>query len=202
MLFQLLLQNPIVGVLVVATLLAAITVHEFAHAFVADRLGDSTPRQQGRLTLNPKAHLDLWGTLLLLFVGFGWGKPVEFNPFNLKHPRRDTALIAFAGPLSNILIVLTCALFLQLMPALSPVLSMFLQLILTINIGLALFNLLPIEPLDGFKIVAGILPSHLALQWYETRKYGLIVLAVFLITGAFSRILDPTIRFLTTFLIG
>lgn len=95
-----LLQNPIVFIMSAIGLVIAVTVHEFCHAFVADYLGDPTPRVQGRVTLNPLAHLDPFGTLALLFIGFGWGKPVEFDPYNLKHKTRDTALIALAGPVS------------------------------------------------------------------------------------------------------
>jgi len=98
------LSNPMSLLFVAAALLSAITVHEFAHAFMAERLGDPTPRLQGRLTLNPLAHLDPLGTLMLFIIGFGWGKPVQFDPYNLKNPRRDAALISFAGPLSNIIL--------------------------------------------------------------------------------------------------
>ena len=98
-----LFSNPFLFLLEIIALVSALTFHEFAHAWMADKLGDPTPRLQDRLTLNPAKHLDPLGTLLLLVAGFGWGKPVEFDPFNLRHPRRDTALIALAGPVSNIL---------------------------------------------------------------------------------------------------
>src|SRR3989344_4785860 len=99
-----LLTNPIELLFIVPTLLIAITVHEFAHAFSADRLGDPTPRLQGRLTLNPLAHLDPLGTIMLFLVRFGWGKPVQFDPFNLRNPRRDAAIISLAGPLANVVL--------------------------------------------------------------------------------------------------
>jgi len=101
MLLELLFSNPLIFILVAAALILSISVHEFAHAYVADKLGDPTPRYLGRVTLNPKAHLDPIGTLLLVVAGFGWGKPVPFNPNNLSNPKRDAALISFAGPLSN-----------------------------------------------------------------------------------------------------
>jgi Zn-dependent protease len=100
---NLLSESPFLFVIAIVNLVIAITVHEFAHAFAADRLGDPTPRLQGRVTLNPTKHLDLYGSLFMILAGFGWGKPVEFDPFNLREPRRDAAIISFAGPLSNII---------------------------------------------------------------------------------------------------
>src|SRR3990167_9499711 len=101
-----LFSNPIFFISSLISIVIAISVHEFAHAKIADQLGDPTPGLQGRLTLNPKAHIDLYGMIFLLLIGFGWGKPVQFDPFNLKHPRRDAALISIAGPLSNFAIAL------------------------------------------------------------------------------------------------
>ena len=168
-------------------LLIAITVHEFAHALAAEKLGDPTARLLGRLTLNPKAHLDPVGTLMILFSGFGWGRPVPFNPLNLPNPRRDSALISFAGPVSNILTALIFALPYRLgLPILNS--SLAFELILTIvsiNIGLAVFNLIPIYPLDGFRIVGGLLPSAFARHWELTASYGIFFLLflVFLPSG-------------------
>src|SRR3989344_2874340 len=109
-----LLSNPAELLFIIPTLLAAITVHEFAHAWTADRLGDPTPRLQGRLSLNPLKHLDPLGTLMLLLFRFGWGKPVQFDPFNLKRPRQDGALISLAGPASNLSLALLLSLFVRL----------------------------------------------------------------------------------------
>ena len=161
-----------------ASLLIAITVHEFSHALAADKLGDPTAKMMGRLSLNPKAHLDPIGTLMILFTGFGWGKPVPFNPLYLESPRRDSALISFAGPISNIITAIIIALPYRLgLPIFQD--KLILELIITaisINIGLAVFNLLPIYPLDGFRIVGGLLPSSLALRWEMMASYGIFFL--------------------------
>src|SRR3972149_2555477 len=110
-----LFNNPLAFVFWALALILAITIHEFAHALAADRLGDPTPRLMGRLTLNPLAPLDPLGTLMLLIARFGWGKPVQFDPFNLRHPRRDSALISLAGPASNLIMASTAAIFLQVL---------------------------------------------------------------------------------------
>lgn len=210
--------NPLAFVLSFVAIIIAITVHEFAHAFAADRLGDPTPSLQGRLTLDPRAHLDPIGTLMLLFFRFGWGKPVQFDPFNLRHPRRDAAIISLAGPASNIIlatigsILLRIILSLQYAPMTDAPFSLVTNLILsfltsfiTINVVLCVFNLVPIHPLDGFKIVGGILPEHYARQWYELESYGFIFL-IFLLLPIFggspiSTIIGPPISFLLSLFI-
>src|SRR3990167_7825701 len=108
-----LINNPIGFLYWIAALIVAITIHEFAHALAAERLGDPTPRLMGRLTLNPLAHLDPLGTLMLLVARFGWGKPVVFDPFNMRHPRRDAAIISLSGPLSNLILAFVCAVLLR-----------------------------------------------------------------------------------------
>ncbi len=176
----------ILGILTwIAALLIAISIHEAAHAWTADRLGDPTARLMGRLTLNPKAHLDLIGTIMLLFVGFGWGKPVPFDPYNLADPRKDSALISLSGPLSNIIaaFLLGIPLRLGLLFNIPELLSLgtILQPIIFLNITLAVFNLLPIAPLDGFKIFGGILPKELAGFWYSLESMGLFILVFLLL---------------------
>ena len=143
----------------------ALPVHELAHGLVADRLGDHTAREQGRLTLNPFAHLDLFGTLALLLFGFGWAKPVPVNPSHFKKPKRDMALTALAGPLSNILLALILMVVFKVYMFYGNINStaglMFGQIIYTIlwtNLTLAVFNLLPVPPLDGAKILDAVLP--------------------------------------------
>src|SRR3990167_2882360 len=132
-------------------LIIAITVHEFAHALLADRLGDPTPRSQGRLTLNPLAHLDPLGTLMLFVFRFGWGKPVIFDPYNLAHPRRDAGIISIAGPLSNLFLAIILSLCLHFLPLPLLLYPLFYTVII-LNISLAIFNLVPVAPLDGEKI--------------------------------------------------
>ena len=166
-----LFNNPVGFIVWALSLLVAITIHEFSHAFAADRLGDPTPRLQGRLTLNPLAHLDPIGTVLMLIARFGWGKPVVFDPFNLRHPRRDAAIISLAGPVSNILLAIVLSVLLRFFP-----ISGIITPIIVMNVVLAIFNLIPIHPLDGFKIVGGILPREYAKQWYELEPYGMFFL--------------------------
>ncbi len=207
-----LFNNPLVFIFTVVALIIAITIHEFAHAYAADRLGDPTPRLQGRLTLNPLAHLDPIGSLMLLIAHFGWGKPVVFDPFNLRNPRRDSAIISIAGPASNFALAIICSVILhiaQLIPA-APIVQVliiaFLQPVIILNISLGIFNLVPIHPLDGFKIVEGILPPEYAKQWHDLEPYGMIFLLflAFPILGAvspISRVIGPIIDFLLGVLI-
>ena len=179
-------------------ILIAISIHEFAHAWVADRLGDPTPRLDGRLTLNPLAHLDPIGTLALLLIGFGWGKPVAIDPYNLRRPRRDQALIALAGPASNLLATLAATAIYHLFPN-----SQFFHLIFTfaaINLSLALFNLLPLAPLDGSKIILGFLPPEKAIEWeafVASYSLPLLLLALLPLFGPslINRLLGPLISF-------
>ena len=154
---SLLFQNPLAFVVVFGGLIIAIGIHEAAHCFTADYLGDPTPRSLGRTTLNPLAHLDPLGTLVLVVTGmFGWGKPAPFDPYNLAHPQRDTAIIALAGPVSNILLAIVVSLLWRVLP-IPPTLTAVFLFLIRINVTLALFNLIPVPPLDGSKILAGIL---------------------------------------------
>lgn len=200
----LLYSQPFLFLLAALSLLIVITIHEFAHAFMADKLGDPTPRLQGRLTLNPLAHLDPLGTIGILLVGFGWGKPVQFDPFNLQNHRRDTALISLAGPFSNLVLASLCSILLRSIASLSfdgaGLISAFLIILIEYNIALAVFNLLPIHPLDGGKILAGLLPPHLAHQFdLFMHQYGLIILIFLLLplTGSplIHTFLSPLISF-------
>lgn len=204
---DILFNNPIIFLTFFPGLIIAITIHEFAHAWMADRLGDPTPRMQGRVTLNPLAHLDPLGTIAILLTRFGWGKPVQFDPYNLKNPIRDTALIALAGPVSNILLAIVIAVLRMLLGDNSPLLELtFIQLIF-INIMLAIFNLIPIRPLDGEKIIYPLLNKNMA---YEYRKFmdqwGLFVLIAFIFpifggASPASRLISPIISFLADLLI-
>jgi Zn-dependent protease len=197
-----LFSNPIAVFTTLILIIISIGVHEAAHAFAAYKLGDPTPKIQGRLTLNPLKHIDPIGLLFIAVAGMGWGKPVEFNPYNLKDPKRDTALIAVAGPISNILLALASygvmvVLFLAGIINLNDTFLFGLLLnFIVLNISLTVFNLIPIDPLDGFKIVGGLLPNHLAMKWYETQQYGIYVLLILLATGSIKFIIDPVNYFI------
>lgn len=204
---DLLFSNPLAFFITAAGLILAITIHEFAHAFIADRLGDPTPRVQGRLTLNPLAHLDPAGTIALLLVGFGWGRPVEFDPYNLTNRSRDAALIALAGPASNILMAIVLSLLIHFIFPGINIFSLSLARILAINVTLAIFNFVPVAPLDGEKILTAILPRELGLEYKSfMRQYGLFVL-LFLLFPIFggvspiSRLISPIIEFVTNSLL-
>lgn len=190
MLISLLFESPLIFIIVAVSLIASISIHEFAHAYIADKLGDPTAKYLGRVTLDPRSHLDPIGTLLLLFVGFGWGKPVPFNPINLQNPKRDGALIALAGPVSNFILALLLSLVWHSVSN-YPIISTFLYFVIYFNLILGIFNLIPIDPLDGFKIVNGILPNRLSLQWQQTAQYGLIMLLIIVLTGTTERIIFP-----------
>lgn len=188
--------------IVFGSLIITLTIHEFAHAFVADKLGDPTARLQGRLSLNPKVHLDPVGTLMLVLFGFGWGKPVMFDPYNLKNPRRDAALISLAGPASNIALALILSFLVRLIgnPFSSlAFLTSILTLIIFYNLLLAFFNLIPIHPLDGGKIFIGLLPAKDVEEADSfLRRYGLIILIllIFPILGGRSPISTVLLPFI------
>jgi Zn-dependent protease len=176
-------------------LLVALPVHEFAHAWTADQLGDDTPRLAGRLTINPLAHLDVIGSLLLLFAGFGWAKPVPINPYALQ--RRTPAgvmIVAAAGPISNVILALLVSIPFQLgLVALSPsVLVPFLEFFIFINLVLFFFNLIPIFPLDGEKVLTYFLPPAGQAFLAQIRPYGpiLLVALVFLSARSGVNVLD------------
>jgi Zn-dependent protease len=204
--FSLLFSSPILFLVWAFGLVLAITIHEYAHAVAADKLGDPTPRSQGRLTLNPLSHLDPLGTLALLFLGFGWGRPVMFDPYNLRNPRRDGALIALAGPISNLLLATILALFLRF-SALPDLFSAIIGILIGMNITLAIFNLVPIFPLDGEKILGGILPTELYVEFANImRQYGTIILIFMLLPIAggvspISALISPVISFVTNLLL-
>ncbi|HEX6384947.1 MAG TPA: site-2 protease family protein [Anaerolineae bacterium] len=173
-------------------LLVAFTFHELAHAVTADRLGDPTPRRMGRITLNPISHLDPFGTIMLLISGFGWAKPVQVNPWNLKgDPRTSMAIVAAAGPLSNVVMAIIFALPIRLglvgfqfgASGLFPSLEGLFFEFVWINLILAFFNVIPVPPLDGYRILTGILPADLAYRLRPLEQYGFLILllAIFLL---------------------
>jgi len=202
-----LFTNPLLFVVYLIALLTAITIHEFSHAWAADYLGDPTARLQGRLKLNPFVHLDTFGLIFLLLFGFGWGKPVPFDPYNLKNPRKDAALISIAGPLSNIILALLLSITLKLLilfklSLLLTIGSFIIVPLIYLNIVLGVFNLIPISPLDGFKIVGGLLNEEQAHQWYDLERYGMIFLLLLIIPLGQSSMIDLIIRPIISFIIN
>ena len=197
-------------ILTLPAVIIAITFHEFAHSFAADRLGDTTPRNQGRLTLNPVSHLDLFGFLLMMFAHIGWGKPVQINPSNFNSNKSRgfcEAMVSLAGPLMNFfLAVVSSAAYLLIMGfapesftsnGIGNILLYLLSLLVTVNIGLGVFNLIPLPPLDGEKIFRNVLPFK-AQDWlnrnYQTLYTVFLLLWIF---GVLEVIVAPVISFLS-----
>jgi len=186
-------------IIFIPAILIALSFHEFAHGFVAYRLGDPTPKYQGRLTLNPLAHLDPIGTLLLLFAHFGWAKPVQVNPYYFEGDRkRGMMIVALAGPFANVLLAYIGALLFSLMlKEILPfhgVALVFLQDLVQINLVLAAFNLIPVPPLDGSKILAGLMPGETANFIYRMEQYGPLLLMILIITGTTQIIFRPIVN--------
>ena len=182
----------------IIVLLIAFTVHELAHAVTADYLGDPTPRRMGRITLNPLKHLDPFGTIMLIIAGFGWAKPVMVNPMNMRgNPRTSMAIVAIAGPLSNFVMAGIAAIFFRLglvdinslmRGAGTLSLTNLLFQFLYINLALAFFNLLPVPPLDGSKILYAVLPAELVYRLRPLEQYGFMIL--FLVVFLVPQVLD------------
>ena len=203
---SILFSNPIVFLILFPGLLLAITVHEFAHAWAADHLGDPTPRAQGRLTLDPRAHLDPLGTLAILITRFGWGKPVQFDPYNLKEPVRDAALIALAGPVSNLILAVILSLIINFNILPWEWVHFSLIQLLIINVMLTIFNMLPVHPLDGGKVMMALLPQEAAYNYeMAMERYGTFSL-IFLImpwggVSPASQLISPVIDIIVRILI-
>ncbi|MFA6253440.1 MAG: site-2 protease family protein [Patescibacteria group bacterium] len=173
MLIDSLRDSPSTFAAIFLSIVYALTIHEYAHAWAASAMGDQTAKNNGRLSLNPLVHMELFGTLMLLVAGFGWGKPVPVNPYNLKYRRWGEALVSLAGPISNFLSVISFVLIFRLVsPHFEPtnMLNIFLLYLIMVNVILGVFNLIPIPPLDGSKVLFAILPD----KW-ESVKHKLAV---------------------------
>ena len=186
-------------------LVLALTFHEYAHAKMADKLGDPTPEDQGRLTLNPMAHMDPMGTICLLFAGFGWGKPVQVNGAYFRNPARENMLVALAGPVMNFILAFVLFIILAFISIFAPagssvwaIVSVIVLYAASLNISLGVFNLLPVPPLDGSKIFAYFLKGKAREFLYTLENYSWIIIMILFITEIPSYIVGPIAGWITT----
>ena len=194
-------------ILQIPALLVAVTVHELSHGLMADRLGDPTARLQGRITLNPLPHIDPLGALAFVLAGFGWAKPVPVNARNLRHPRRDMAWVAAAGPISNFVVAFVALVVLRLVGRLGaatfvePVTGMLFYIYL-FNLGLGIFNLIPLPPLDGGHFLPYFLPRGSWTLLRQLEQYGPFILILLVMTGATRYIVGPVLALVSALYLG
>ncbi|HOX37910.1 MAG TPA: site-2 protease family protein [Candidatus Brocadiia bacterium] len=206
--FELFRQDPRLAMFFVFLCVMALTVHEFAHAYAAQVCGDDTARLMGRMTLNPAAHLDPLGTILILLIGFGWAKPVPVNPLNFRRLRKDDVLVSAAGPASNLILAVILAVIVRIMikavpggPALDT--AYFLAGYgVTLNVALAIFNLLPLFPLDGAHIAENLLPAPISTFFVNFRPYARYVFIVFLVSRIGGALISVPAAAISTLLCG
>jgi Zn-dependent protease len=202
-------------IIIAPPLLLALTFHEFAHGFIAFRLGDPTAQAAGRLTLNPLKHLDPLGTLAFFFIKIGWAKPVPVNAAYFRNPKKDMLWVALAGPVTNLLLAVISAILTKFVWILATMLphNMLLEATLVplfnmliasvwINLVLCIFNFLPIPPLDGSRILVGILPDNLARSYLKFEKFGFILVLILAFSGVLSKIILPIISFANNLLLS
>lgn len=182
----------------------ALSFHEFCHGWMAHKLGDNTAAHQGRLSLNPLDHLDPIGTLMLIIFKFGWAKPVPINSRYFKKPRRDIALVSIAGAAGNFLTAFVCGLLIRFFPTLifsSPTISSIVFNFIAINIGLGVFNLIPIPPLDGSKLLAVMLPPSQMRTYFFLERYGMFIIMILVFTNVIQIIMGPIFTFMIRFFV-
>ncbi len=189
--------------------LLALTFHELAHGYVAWHLGDPTAKNAGRLTMNPLKHLDPWGVIAFIIMKIGWAKPVPINPNYFKNPQKGMLLVALAGPAANVVLAVASAILVKILLqvpiipifVLKPLVGMLVASV-WINIMLAVFNCLPIPPLDGSKVLMGILPPQTAQSYAKLEPFGFILLLILFYTGVISKVIMPVISFANNLLLG
>ena len=190
------MQQIIIYIFIAIASLISLTLHELSHAYVAHLLGDDTAKNSGRLTLNPLAHIDIVGLLCLIVFRIGWAKPVPVNPYNFRNRKSSMLLVSLAGPITNLILAILAARIFAFTASTSYYLSLFILLFVRINIGLAVFNILPFPPLDGSKIIASLLPEKLEHFFYKYERYLYIIVLIMYFTGIISKVLYPAINFL------
>jgi len=178
----------------IPALLIAITVHEYAHARVSYALGDPTPKWSGRLSLNPLAHLDPIGLLILWIFRFGWAKPVQINPSYYENYKKGIMLVSLAGPATNLLIATITLILLKMGIGAGTILYAFIYVLFLYNLSLSVFNLIPIPPLDGSKILSSLLQGKILYNYYQIEPYGPLILIFLAYFGLINTIMDPIIR--------
>ena len=197
-------------ILTIPVFLLAVTIHEYAHGWVALKRGDSTALEEGRLSLSPLAHIDPFGTilfpLLLALAGlpvFGWARPVPINFHRLYNPKKDLLWVGLAGPAANIIFSLVVAIIMRSFPVLAlPTLARLMFYLVIINLFLGIFNLIPVPPLDGSRILTSLLPMRQAIAYMRLERYGFIIMFVLLWTGVIGRVVVPIVAVLTHILLG
>ncbi|SDY89532.1 site-2 protease family protein [Tindallia californiensis] len=196
--------DPARIMMILPGILIGLTIHEFSHGYTAYLLGDDTARNQGRLTLNPVAHIDPVGFFMLIFAGFGWAKPVPINPYYFTDRRKGTFLVSIAGPLSNIVMAFLLTTLLGVLMRTVGTSFAVQRIILSavsINLVLAVFNLFPIPPLDGSKILMSLFPSRFEETFYQIEQYSVIILMILLVFGVIRNILFPIVDVLYNMLL-